>query len=313
MGEVLALLSGLFFSSSNLMARQGMKKMDRASGQLVTLLVTNAVNIVGLLILFLFSLIPKLGFWGLFYFGLAGVFTTFAGRFFFFASIERIGATRAGLFKVTAPMFTIFLGILILGDRLTPLDLLGSFVVLSGLYLLSVSGEAGKVLSPPVGIIPFAEVIEKPLTLDRGVIFGVLSGLSLSVGHILRKLGLMHIESPVVGVAAGTLVSLICFCVYLQFKSKDKKIIASLTRQTLCFDKQCGGFMWAGFYNTFAQYLFFAAMLYTTVSVANILISTEALFNLLLVALFFRADEPLTPRLVILSFFILAGVILIIV
>lgn len=72
MGEVLALLSGLFFSSSNLMARQGMKKMDRASGQLVTLLVTNAVNIVGLLILFLFSLIPKLGFWGLFYFGLAG-------------------------------------------------------------------------------------------------------------------------------------------------------------------------------------------------------------------------------------------------
>jgi drug/metabolite transporter (DMT)-like permease len=71
--------------------------------------------------------------------------------------------------------------------------------------------------------------------------------------------------------------------------------------------------MWAGFYNTFAQYLFFAAMLYTTVSVANILISTEALFNLLLVALFFRADEPLTPRLVILSLFILVGVILIIV
>lgn len=312
MGEILALLAGLFFSSSNLMARQGMKKMDRSSGQLVTLLVTNAMNAVAITALFVLSLFPQLNFWGLFYFGLAGVFTTFAGRLFLFASIERIGATRAGLFKVSAPMFTVFLGILILGDRLTPLDLAGSAIVLTGLYYLSASGEAGKAAAPPVGIVPYAQHQQKPLSLDIGVIFGVLSGISLSVGHIFRKLGLLHIQSPIIGVAAGTLVSLLCFTTYLALKTKDRRKLTLPAVQTLCFAEPCRGYVWGGFFNTFAQYLFFASLLYTSVSLANILISTEALFNILLVAIFFRKDEPLTPRLVLVSLFILAGVVLII-
>ncbi|EEG78562.1 DMT family transporter [Dethiobacter alkaliphilus] len=314
MGELLALLGGFFFSSSNLMARQGMKTMERNGGQLVTLLMTNTVNIIALLILVLLSALPQLTFWGLFYFGLAGVFTTFAGRFFLFASIERIGATRAGLFKVSAPMFTIFLGITILGDRLTPTDFIGSAVVLSGLYILSASKDM-KAPSANIGIVPaeVAKTREKPFALDMGVIFGVLSGLSLSVGHILRQLGMRQIGSPIVGVAAGTVVSLLCIIIYMLIKNRgDFENITASAKQALCFKKECRGYLWCGFFNTLAQYLFFASLLYTSVSIANILISTEALFNLLLVALFFRSDEPLSPRLIFISLFILAGVVLVI-
>lgn len=313
MGEVLALLAGFFFSSSNLMCRRGMKNMNRYSGHVVTLLVTNIMNAVALLILFALARFPQINVWGLFYFSLAGVFTTFAGRFFLFASIERIGASRAGLFKVSAPVFTIFLGISILGDRLTPRDLAGTAVVLCGLYLLSVSGDFSKPSIPPVGIVPYAQQKEQPFRLDAGVVFGLLSGLFLSCGHIFRKLGLMHIESPFVGVATGTFVSLLCISTYLLITTGDWDKLAGLAGQTISFKPQCRGFFWGGFFNTFAQYLFFFSLMYTSVSLANILISTEALFNLLLVAIFFRDDEPLTPRLVANSMTVLVGVILILV
>ncbi|MDW7650243.1 MAG: DMT family transporter [Bacillota bacterium] len=311
MGEILALLTGFFFSSSNLMARQGMKKLERNSGLLVTLLVNNAMNVIALVFLTVLALMPRFNLWGLFYFGLAGVFTSFAGRFFLFASIERIGASRAGLFKISAPMFTIFLGIIILGEQLTHLDLLGSAIVLAGLYLLSASGDFGKTIAPPVGIVSFAEAKEKPFALNTGVIYGILSGLALSIGHIFRKLGLFYISSPIVGVSIGSFVSLLCVTGYLLHKHGKLSSVTEVVSQTFCFDKTCRGFFWGGFLNTFAQYLFFSALLYTSVSIANILISTEALFNLLLVALFFRSDEPLTPRLVILSLIVMAGVALI--
>ena len=317
MGEILALLGGFFFSSSNLMARQGMKTMDRNSGQLVTLLITNLINILAILILVLLSVFPQLNILGLFYFGLAGVFTTFAGRFFLFASIERIGATRAGLFKVSAPMFTIFMGMTFLGDQLTPSDWIGSAVILSGLYFLSAS-DLKKTSVAPLGIVPYAptantKVREQIFSLDPGVVFGILSGLFLSVGHILRQLGMRQISSPIIGVAAGTVVSLICITIYMMINTKgDHKQITASALKAFCFKKECRGYMWCGFFNTMAQYLFFGSLIYTSVSIANILISTEALFTLLLVSLFFRTDEPLSPRLVFVSLFILAGVVLVI-
>jgi drug/metabolite transporter, DME family len=312
LGEVLALLSALFFSSSNLMARQGMKRMDRSSGQLVTLLVTNAMNIVAIIFMMSLSLMPQLNLMGLLYFGLAGIFTTFAGRFFLFASIERIGATRAGLFKVSAPMFTILLGVYVLGDQLSIRDLLGSAVVLSGMYILSASRDMGKPVAPPIGIVPMVQQDQKLFSLDKGVVFGVLSGLSLSVGHVFRKLGVMYIASPIIGVAAGTLVSLLCFMIYVLLQTRDPGKLSGPALEAVRFKESSRGFIWGGFFNTFAQYLFFLSLIYANVSIANILISTEALFNLLLVAMFFRSDEPVTPRLIYLSLFILAGVVLII-
>jgi drug/metabolite transporter (DMT)-like permease len=209
-------------------------------------------------------------------------------------------------------MFTIFLGITLLGDRLSFRDLLGSGVVLSGLYLLSASRDLGKAAPPPVGIIAQPREMTRPLAVDRGVLYGILSGLSLSVGHIFRKLGLLHISSPVIGVAAGTLVSLLCFTTYMLLKTKNPSGLLATARETACLRKSCRGYIWGGFFNTFAQYLFFLSLLYTSIPIANILISTEALFNLLLAALFFRLDEPISRRLVLLSLFVVAGVVMII-
>lgn len=313
MGEILALLTGLFFSAGNVLYRQGMKSMDKHSGFLVTLVVNNLLNAAALVILAALAVLPSLNTLGLIYFCLAGVFTSFAGRFFLFASIERIGASRAGLFKVSAPMFTIVFGMAILGDRLTLLDFVGSALVLCGLYLLSISGDFGKSLSPSVGIISYAVGKKEPFLLEAGVIYGLLSGLFLSVGHVFRKLGLMHIPSPIAGVAVGSLVSLLCLSLFLWIKNGHSGAVIKPFRDALCYRKSCRAYFWGGFFNTFAQYLFFFALLYTSVSIANILSSTEALFNILLVALFFRSDESLTPRLIFLSLLVMAGVILIIV
>ena len=199
------------------------------------------MNIVAFTVLAILSLLPVFNLWGIFYFALAGVFTSFAGRFFLFASIERIGASRAGLFKISAPMFTIFLGIAILGEQLSTIDYVGSAIVLGGLYLLSASSDYSKPLPPPVGIVPYAKPQSNPFVLDLGIIYGVLSGLSLSIGHVFRKLGLLHIESPIVGVSVGSLVSLLCVTAYLLIKDGNYKSVKTTVTQTFCFDKICRG------------------------------------------------------------------------
>jgi len=310
LGELAALLTGLFFSSGNLMARQGMKKMNRTSGLLVTLLGNNLLNLLAVGILSAFSLLPGWNWVGIMYFAIAGALTSFVGRFFLFASMERIGAPRAALLKTSAPIFTVFFGTSLLGERLSMLDYVGSAVVLASLYLLSASpGELGQAVAPPVGIVASVRQ-EKPWKVEAGLVSGLLAGLFLSVGHIFRKLGVMHLASPVAGVAVGGLASLLCFIIYFGLKQGRSFILWPLGESFRLRDT-CRGYLFCGALTSLAQFLFMFSLIHTSVAIASILASTENLFNLLLIAVFFRDDEPLTRRLVFLCLLALSGVMLI--
>lgn len=310
MGEIAALLAGFFLSSGNLMARQGMKKMDRTSGLLVTLLANNLVNLCAVAVLLAFCLLPGFSWLGVIYFVVAGALTSFVARFFLFAGIERIGASRAGLLKTSAPIFTVFFGATLLGERLSILEYAGSAVVLTGLYLLSASPEElGKAAAPPAGITAAGSEM-KPWKMEAGLVYGLLSGFFLSVGQVFRKLGIMHLPSPVVGVAVGGLASLLGFVIFFGLKNGGRAITGPIT-QTMRLSPGCRGYLYCGVLTTLAQYLFFFSLLYTSLSITNILAATENLFNLLLIAVFFRGDELLTRRLVFLTLLVLSGVVLI--
>jgi drug/metabolite transporter (DMT)-like permease len=75
----------------------------------------------------------------------AGVFGTALGRLFLFAGIERVGASinTAGL--NSRPLFVLVLGVGLLGEVVTPLQVLGILVIVVGIALLSLSkgGDLG--------------------------------------------------------------------------------------------------------------------------------------------------------------------------
>lgn len=51
-------------------------------------------------------------------FVLAGLFSTYFGRWFMLESIARLGAARTSVFQVTSPLFTVIIAWAFLGERL---------------------------------------------------------------------------------------------------------------------------------------------------------------------------------------------------
>lgn len=68
---------------------------------------------------------------------LNGVFCTILPVFMTMAAIQRIGAATASQAGMIGPVSTLFLGALVLGEPITPVQLAGTGLVLAGIYMLS--------------------------------------------------------------------------------------------------------------------------------------------------------------------------------
>ncbi len=78
--------------------------------------------------------------------GLAGiaVFATAVAIQAFYAGVSRLGAARAALVSTLEPVFTVTLAVLLLGERLAPLQMLGGALVVAAV-LLAQTGRAAPV------------------------------------------------------------------------------------------------------------------------------------------------------------------------
>ena len=68
------------------------------------------------------------------------------GAFILFAySIKKIGVSRANVFTNCIPVFTAIFSFFILGDRLTPQNIAGMVIVITGLFLSQINGRKKKI------------------------------------------------------------------------------------------------------------------------------------------------------------------------
>jgi drug/metabolite transporter (DMT)-like permease len=68
---------------------------------------------------------------------LIAIFCTVIPSFMVSAGVQRIGATKAGAMGNIGPLVTLVLGVTLLGETITPLQLLGFAIVMGGVYRLS--------------------------------------------------------------------------------------------------------------------------------------------------------------------------------
>ena len=66
-----------------------------------------------------------------------GLFCTILPVFMTMAAVQRIGAATASQAGMIGPVSTLFLGALVLGEPITAIQLGGTALVLSGIYMLS--------------------------------------------------------------------------------------------------------------------------------------------------------------------------------
>ena len=319
MGEFLAVLTGLFWAFYSILVRKGTGTVSQESGLLIANTYNALFNLVLLVVYLLVKKTPPWNLTGVLYFMAAGLFTTFVGRLFFFQSIAFLGPSRAGIFKLSYPAFTLLLAIVILGERMGPLAMVGVVIVFAGTGLLAreklpaprsggdeaaATRESANTQSRlgPAGVL----APKRPaLSLSPGVMFGLISGITFGVGMILRKSGMNALPDSLAGAALGSFSALAAFLIWYGAKGQ----IGGMIREAF------GRFNWpysaAGAMAGLALLSLFLSLDYISLSRSNMISTAEIPFTILFTRILLPQSETLTFRVLTGAGFIVFGALMV--
>jgi drug/metabolite transporter (DMT)-like permease len=195
-GETAGLATSFFFALTSL--------IFASTGRMVGSQVTNRIRLIfALLYLAVLNVIlfgeplplstePSRWIW----LSLSGVIGLSLGDAFYFQSLVSLGPRLGSLLLSLAPIFGSFIAWVFFGETLTPLQIMGILLALSGIGWVVMSHE-----EPPDTPRGFTR---------RGVFFGVLAGFGQATGLVLSKQGMFGEFSPfqanVIRMLAGAVV-----------------------------------------------------------------------------------------------------------
>ncbi|MBK8822222.1 MAG: DMT family transporter [Anaerolineales bacterium] len=148
---------------------------------------------------------------------LSGVIGLALGDAFFFQSLISVGTRLGSLLLSLAPIFASLIAWIFFGETLTPLQITGVVIALTGIGWVVMSHE--EPADTPHG------------HTRRGVIFGVLAGLGQAVGFVLSKQGMMGDFSPFQGNAIRMLAAAIFIWSWAILQGQAGSTITEVRRQ----------------------------------------------------------------------------------
>lgn len=296
MGFLFAFLSALGFATNNIMVKKGMNRTPDNDG-LFTNIFINAVTIALVAVIYrLASDNPApINASGVGLFIIAGLFTTFLGRFNYFSSVRRIGPSRGSALKNSSPLFTLLFAVIVLGEYISLLPLLGMLILLSGLFV-----QAWYTFSKGNGRA------EPDKSQKIGYLFAITAAFMFGVGQAIRKPGTDLIPDPYFGAAVGALVALISFSIY----ESRKKGIKTLIEQN--FKSNNKFYITAGFCTSFAVLCFFIAVTLTKVSYVGVIAATEPLLTVFFSKFFLKQEEQLSAYVIVSASLVFIGAVFLI-
>lgn len=221
MGELLALSALLLFSTNILLTQVASARVNTNVGFSVSV----SVNVLLSLFLvgvqfFILSATVTWNSYGFLLFLIAGVFSTYLGRWLFYDSIAKLGSAKASTFQASNPLFTAIIAWIFLGEGLDVSGILALTLAVLGLFLVSyVPGvfSTKEVLHYVTGSWQGSRISgegarsERPLgaLLRSGVLLGILSAGSYALGNILRGAAIQAWNEPVVGAFIGATLGLV--------------------------------------------------------------------------------------------------------
>jgi len=181
-GEIAALATSFFFAFTSL--------IFASAGRMVGSQITNRIRLIFALtyllilnvILFgeLLPISAESSHW--IWLGLSGVIGLSLGDSFYFQSLISIGPRLGSLLLSLAPIFGSIIAWVFLRETLTPLQIIGIVLALSGIAWVVMSHE-----EPPNTPHGYTR---------RGIFFGILAGLGQATGLVLSKQGMLGEFSP---------------------------------------------------------------------------------------------------------------------
>ncbi len=258
----------------------------RHIGILAASLLTNVVNVIVLGTLGLYFYVEgQMSIVGMAWFALLGVTAYSYGRFVYYKALFTIGPPRLMTMMSTAPLLSLVLAFLFLGERPGPAVLAGTTLVIIG--VVSVSYEPS----------------EKGW-FQKGILWGFASALSLGVSTFIRKKGLAAFPDPMLTVAwANCIGAIVLFSLrplvpaeLFRWGGRSTVIIIALL----------------GVLNSANQVFMNMAVKTGDISIVTPIIASSPIFSIIFTSIFLRGFERVRPAMVFGVFFTVGGMILIV-
>lgn len=272
-GEILALLSALSFALFNVtISRTSGSRGDK--GVLFSVIVTILFSLVLFFLLEAGRIrhaLSRESWTGLAYFAFAGVSAMAFGRTLVFASIRRLGASRASAVKRLNPFFSVILAALILSEPVTRSDLAGLAAIALAFLILVRDSLAGARRAPETGLLAYS--------------IGAAAAFAYAIAYIGRKAGLAELDAPALGTFVSAIAGFSAFAL-LAVVSKDYRpmfrgVFRSVDQPILL----------SALFVSVGQVLMFAALANAPVSTVVMISSLEVFFSIFLAWLVFRSER----------------------
>ncbi len=283
MSDYFAIQASLCFALSHVLNRRGLVSSNGITASLFSL--TMSAVVLWTLVPFF---VPLASFrsHAVWYFLAGGIFAPGLGRTLTILGMERVGAARSVPIANTYPMIASILAVILMGERWTLQNFLGTSLVVLGVVILS-RKESLNVQWRKIDLI-----------------FPVMAAFAFAVSSNLRKLGLLVEHLPIMGAAVTASTGLLLGLIMLQLHGGRKAIV--LSRRSFSW------FFAAGISNTTAMVSVFYALSFGKVVTVEPLIGANPVLVIILSAIFLRDLESITSRIVVGAACTVAGSILVI-
>ena len=210
-GEALALAALLLFSCNIILTKVASGRLALNAGFVVAVI----MNIVFSALLFAIELALRSralqwDWFGMLLYALAGAFSTYLGRWFFFESIARLGPAKASIFQVSSPLFTVIVAWVVLAETLTTAAVGAIALAVIGLLLVSASpGDLMRALARRSTPASATMHSDWRALLRSGLMLGLASSAAYAVGNVLRGAGSRRWDEPVLGALIGAIAAIL--------------------------------------------------------------------------------------------------------
>jgi drug/metabolite transporter (DMT)-like permease len=238
--------------------------------------------------------------WAVCAFALAGICSTYLGRWLVFKSIELIGPSSASGLQSISPLMTAVFGWIFLGERIGVVGFVGMGVGIVGLAAMSVG--IGRTQQQPAARGP----LRQGGFIFSTVLFGLGSAGAYSLSHIFRASAVRAWNEPLIGTTIGAAAGLLT----LALASRNR--LADYVREIRANPAPARVYFGVGVLQFAAQALVIASMRYIPASVAALISMCTPLAVMPISYFVLRKREKLSWATVLGICITLAGVALVV-
>ncbi len=295
LGGLLALLAAATFALNSATARRAVLSGSVMQGIAITVPLGVPAFLLGALLLGQIDVLARMPVMAVLWLSLAGIAHFVWGRFFIYRAQEMIGANLAGTLQQFDLVLSLGLAVMVLGEVLTPLRIIGIALVILG-PALAFSGEAERSKTARAAPAQFS-----PRHME-GYGYVALSSVGYGLSPIFTALGLRELGpgASMTGGLVAYLAATIAVAVVVVATGSVRHV-----SQTSPMAWRWFGF--AGLSVSVSQMLRFAALSLAPVTVVQPIQRLSKLFLFVFSWLMNREHEVFNPRLLLAAVVSLAG------